>query len=74
MKGTRAVIAAVASLTFGIIEGPNAGWTSPMILVAFGSAASSLLGVLRYRDTLLAVVDADALINACQIVPLMETA
>jgi purine-binding chemotaxis protein CheW len=33
-----------------------------------------LLGVLRYRDTLLALVDADALISACQTVPVMETA
>jgi EmrB/QacA subfamily drug resistance transporter len=45
--GQALVVVLLASLTYGIIEGPNAGWTSPMILVAFGSAASSLLGVLR---------------------------
>ena len=47
--GQALVVVLLASLTYGIIEGPNAGWTSPMILVAFGSAASSLLGVLRYE-------------------------
>jgi EmrB/QacA subfamily drug resistance transporter len=43
------VVVLLASLTYGIIEGPNAGWTSPMILVAFGAAAGSLLGLLRYE-------------------------
>ena len=33
-----------------------------------------LLGVLRYRDSLLALVDAEALIAACQTVPALETA
>jgi purine-binding chemotaxis protein CheW len=33
-----------------------------------------LLGVLRYRTTLLALVDAEALIAACQTVPVLETA
>ncbi|MDB4885284.1 MAG: cheV1, partial [Gemmatimonadetes bacterium] len=33
-----------------------------------------LLGVLRHRDTLLALVDAEALIAACQTVPALETA
>ena len=47
--GQALVVVLLASLTYGIIEGPNAGWTSPMILVAFGAAASSLLGLLRYE-------------------------
>jgi hypothetical protein len=33
-----------------------------------------LLGVFRHRDTLLALLEADALIAACQTVPVMETA
>lgn len=33
-----------------------------------------VLGVLRYRDALLALVDAEALIAACQTVPVLETA
>lgn len=33
-----------------------------------------LLGVLRYRDSLLALVDAEALIAACQTVPALEIA
>lgn len=33
-----------------------------------------LLGVIRYRAALLALVDAEALIAACQLVPLLETA
>lgn len=43
------VIVLLASVTYGIIEAPNAGWTSPMILVAFGAAAIALLGLLRYE-------------------------
>lgn len=33
-----------------------------------------VLGVVRQRDTLLALVDGDALLAACQAVPLLETA
>ena len=33
-----------------------------------------VLGVVRQRDALLALVDADALLAACQAVPLLETA
>jgi purine-binding chemotaxis protein CheW len=35
---------------------------------------SVLLGVLRQRDALLAIVDADSLLATCQAVPLLETA
>lgn len=38
------------------------------------AADGILLGVLRYRDGLLALVDAESLITACQTVPLLETA
>ncbi|MGZ6295437.1 MAG: DHA2 family efflux MFS transporter permease subunit [Candidatus Limnocylindrales bacterium] len=47
--GQALVVGVLAPLTYGIIEGPNAGWTSPTILIAFGTAASSLLGLLRYE-------------------------
>ncbi len=43
------VVVLLASVTYGIIEGPNAGWTSPAILVAFGAATGALLGLLRYE-------------------------
>ncbi|MEA2481819.1 MAG: hypothetical protein QOJ07_3741 [Thermoleophilaceae bacterium] len=43
------VIVLLASVTYGIIEAPSAGWTSPAILVAFGAAAIALLGLLRYE-------------------------
>jgi EmrB/QacA subfamily drug resistance transporter len=43
------VIVVLASITYGIIEAPNAGWTSPAILMAFGAAAIALLGLLRYE-------------------------
>ena len=33
-----------------------------------------VLGVVRQRDAILAIVDADALLDACQAVPLLETA
>jgi purine-binding chemotaxis protein CheW len=36
--------------------------------------AGIVLGVVRQRDALLALVDADALLAACQAVPLLETA
>jgi EmrB/QacA subfamily drug resistance transporter len=41
------VVVLLASVTYGIIEGPNAGWTSPVILAAFGAAAVALLGLLQ---------------------------
>jgi EmrB/QacA subfamily drug resistance transporter len=47
--GQALVIVLLASVTYGIIEGPNAGWTSPTILLAFGAAAIALLGLLRYE-------------------------
>jgi EmrB/QacA subfamily drug resistance transporter len=47
--GQALVTVLLASITFGIIEAPDAGWTSPTILVAFGAAAIALLGLLRYE-------------------------
>jgi EmrB/QacA subfamily drug resistance transporter len=43
------VVVLLASVTYGIIAGPNAGWTSPTILAAFAATAIALLGLLRYE-------------------------
>src|SRR3954447_12886540 len=47
--GQLLVVVLLASVTYGIIEAPNAGWTSPGILAAFGAAVAALLGLLRYE-------------------------
>jgi EmrB/QacA subfamily drug resistance transporter len=39
----------LATLTFGIIEAPGRGWTSPAVLAAFAAAGAALLGVLLYE-------------------------
>jgi EmrB/QacA subfamily drug resistance transporter len=43
------VIALLSSVTFGIIEGADAGWSSPAIVGAFSLSLSSLLGLLLYE-------------------------
>ena len=43
------VIAALAALTYAIIEGPGAGWTSARILGCFGVAAAALTGLVGYE-------------------------
>lgn len=43
------VMVLLASVTFGIIEGPDAGWTSPAILGAFSAAALALASLVRYE-------------------------
>jgi EmrB/QacA subfamily drug resistance transporter len=43
------VIVLLASLTYGIIEGPNAGWVSARILGCFGLAAASLICLVGYE-------------------------
>jgi EmrB/QacA subfamily drug resistance transporter len=43
------VIAALASLTYAIIEGPSSGWTSAPILGCFSIAAAALLGLAGYE-------------------------
>jgi EmrB/QacA subfamily drug resistance transporter len=47
--GQALVIVMLSSLTFAIIEAPNMGWSSPLIVSAFAAAAASLLGLLRYE-------------------------
>ena len=43
------MIVLLASLTYGIIEAPNRGWSSPAILAAFAASAVALLGLLLYE-------------------------
>src|SRR5262249_8615593 len=43
------VLVGLASLTFGIIEGPGRGWRSPEIIVCFALAAAALVGLLAYE-------------------------
>jgi EmrB/QacA subfamily drug resistance transporter len=55
--GQLLVIVALATITFGIIEGPAHGWTSALILGAFAIGATSVVALLAYeprrRDPLL---------------------
>ena len=43
------VILTLASLTYGIIEGPNAGWTSPRIISCFVLSAAAAIGLIWYE-------------------------
>ena len=43
------VITLLASLTYGIIEAPNRGWSSPLIIGSFATAAVSLLALLVWE-------------------------
>jgi EmrB/QacA subfamily drug resistance transporter len=43
------VIVLLATLTFGIIEAPGLGWTSPVIVAGFAAAAAALIGLVRYE-------------------------
>ncbi len=43
------VFVLLSSLTFGIIEAPARGWTSPLIVVTLGAAAGALAGLLAYE-------------------------
>jgi EmrB/QacA subfamily drug resistance transporter len=47
--GQLMVIALLGSVTFGIIEAPGAGWTSPAIVGAFAVSLLSLLGLLVHE-------------------------
>ncbi len=42
------VITFLVSVVFGIIEGPNRGWASPLIAGCFVIAASTLIALVRY--------------------------
>jgi EmrB/QacA subfamily drug resistance transporter len=43
------VLVMLVSLTYGIIEGPNAGWSAPEIIGCFGLAALALSGLLWWE-------------------------
>jgi EmrB/QacA subfamily drug resistance transporter len=43
------IVVLLASLTYGIIEGPNAGWASARILTCFGLAAAALISLIAYE-------------------------
>jgi EmrB/QacA subfamily drug resistance transporter len=47
--GQALVIVLLAALTFGVIEAPGRGWTSPAIVAAFAAAGAALLGLLRHE-------------------------
>jgi EmrB/QacA subfamily drug resistance transporter len=47
--GQLLVIVGLAALTFAIIEGPRAGWTSPQTLGVFALAAACLVGLVPYE-------------------------
>ena len=55
--GQSLVLIGLATLTYGVIEGPHAGWTSPEILGIFAVAAAAFLAFVLYeprrRDPLL---------------------
>jgi EmrB/QacA subfamily drug resistance transporter len=47
--GQGLVIVLLSTLTFGIIEAPSHGWTSPLILAALSAAAVALVTLLLYE-------------------------
>jgi EmrB/QacA subfamily drug resistance transporter len=47
--GQAFVIVLLAALTYGIIEAPSRGWSSPAILAVFAAAAAALVGLLLYE-------------------------
>jgi hypothetical protein len=57
LPGQVLAIAGLASLTYALIEGESAGWTSPLILSLFASAATFLIAFLvveaRVREPVL---------------------
>jgi EmrB/QacA subfamily drug resistance transporter len=47
--GQAFILVGLATLTFGIIEGPGRGWASPEIIACFAVAAGALAGLLWYE-------------------------
>jgi EmrB/QacA subfamily drug resistance transporter len=47
--GQVCMIVLFSTLTFGIIEAPSRGWSSPVIVAAFCLAGASLIGLLLYE-------------------------
>jgi EmrB/QacA subfamily drug resistance transporter len=48
--GQLLVIAFLATLTYGVIEGPSAGWGSPLIVATFAVAAVSAVTLVRVES------------------------
>ena len=44
------VIVLLATLTYGIIEGPLRGWSSPLIATLFAVSAASLVALIAYEE------------------------
>ncbi len=47
--GQTLVFVGLASLTYAVIEGPRAHWSSPLILTLFATAAASLIAFILYE-------------------------
>jgi EmrB/QacA subfamily drug resistance transporter len=47
--GQLLVVVLLATLTFGIIEAPGEGWSSPGVVVSLVAAAAALVALLRYE-------------------------
>jgi len=47
--GQALVIVLLATVTFGIIEAPSRGWSSPGIVAVFSASAAALVGLLLYE-------------------------
>ncbi len=47
--GQLLMIVMLAGVTFGVIQGPGQGWTSPSIVAAFAASGTALLGLLLYE-------------------------
>ena len=56
------VIVLLAALTFGIIEAPAHGWSSPVIVAAFAASAAALAGLLVYEPRRARAADRPALL------------
>ncbi len=47
--GQSLIVVLLGSVTFGVIEGPNAGWASPLILAAFAASLIAATGLAVYE-------------------------
>ena len=47
--GQALMVVLLATLTFGLIQGPGYGWSSPAIVAAFGASGTALLALLLYE-------------------------
>ena len=44
------IVVFLATLTYGIIEGPNRGWTTPLILASFAVAVAAVIALVMYEQ------------------------